>query len=228
MIIKTGKQEHSASRLFINMINSFSCVTSTPSANFNYNVSIVQIIPDDLIGFVDKIKFDAMCISGCPNYEKKWSCPPFSPAYEHFISGWKYLYLYYIQIKMNQFTYIKSDYLKIKAANNILKSKADNYIRKMASKNGKYISTGSCRLCKPCKCKIGQSCLKYEIMTYSYEAMGIDVNALVEKYFNSKLLWYRRGQLPDYTSIVCGILSNDLNTHDNLRDEYIQLNLNKK
>jgi predicted metal-binding protein len=205
------------------MINKFICLTNTPSANLNYNVSIVNILSSNLLTLENKIKYDAMCISGCPNYKKKWSCPPFAPTYQHFVAGWKYQYICYMQIETNQFMYIKSDYLKIKAANNILKSKADKYLRKIAVKYGKYISTGSCRLCKPCKCKIGKPCANPETKTYSYEALGIDVGALVELYFKSKLLWYRRGQLPEYTSIVCGLLSNELYEIRLLQDEYFNL-----
>jgi predicted metal-binding protein len=205
------------------MIDSFICVAATPSASLNYNVSIVRVTSDELIGLEDKIKFDTMCVSGCPNYEKKWSCPPFAPAYLDFAVRWKYLYIWLIQIKMNQFAYIKSDYLKIKVANNILKSRADKYLREIALKYGKYISTGSCRLCRPCKRKIGQPCANPETKTYSYEAMGIDVGALVERYFTNKLLWYKRGQLPEYTSIVCGILSNELYAIKIVKDEYFKL-----
>ena len=205
------------------MIDSFMCITNTPSTSISYNVSVTQTVSDQLIGLEDKNKFDTMCVLGCPNYKKKWSCPPFAPTYHHFAAKWKYLDIWLMQIEMDKFIYIKNDYFKIKVANNILKSKADNYLRKMASKYGKYISTGSCRLCKPCKCKIGQPCANPKKKTYSYEAMGIDVNALVKRYFNSKLLWYKRGQLPKYTSIVCGILSNELYSFETLRDEYMGL-----
>jgi predicted metal-binding protein len=205
------------------MIDSFECVTVTPSVSLNYIVSTVRVLSDELISLQDKHKFDTMCVIGCPNYERKWSCPPFAPAYLNFAARWKYLYIWLMQIKMYQFAYIKNDYLKIKAANNILKSRADKYLREISLKYGKYISTGSCRLCRPCKRKIGQSCTNPEEKTYSYEAMGIDVNALVEKYFSNKLLWYKRGQLPEYTSIVCGLLSNELYSFKTLRDEYMDL-----
>jgi len=205
------------------MSNSFICKAKTPSVDLNYIVSIVEVTSDKLIELEDKIKFDAMCASGCPNYNKKWSCPPFAPTYRHFTAGWKYQYICYMQIKIDQFMYIKNDHLKIRVANNILKSKADKYFRKIASKYGKYISTGSCRFCRPCKCKIGQPCANPERKTYSYEAMGIDVSALVEKYFNNKLLWYKQGQLPEYTSTVCGLLSDELYSFETLRDEYIKL-----
>ena len=202
---------------------SFMAKASTPRTDLLYSVNIYISNTESIYIMTDKTKFDAMCFSGCPNYKKKWSCPPFAPVYHHFAFGWKYLYVFYMQIKMNQFIYIKNDYLKIKAANNILKSKADKYIRKMALRYGKYISTGSCRLCKPCKCKIGQPCANPEEKAYSYEAMGIDVGALVEVYFKSKLLWYKRGQLPEYTSIVCGLLSNDLYSFETIHDEYMEL-----
>jgi len=202
------------------MAYSFMAKANTPHTELIYSVNIYISNAESLFIITDKTKFDAMCFSGCPNYNKKWSCPPFAPVYNRFAIGWKYLYIFYLQIEMDQFVYIKNDYLKIKAANSILKSKADKYIRKMALMYGKYISTGSCRLCRPCKCKNGQPCAKPEAKTYSYEAMGIDVNTLVESYFNNKLLWYKRGQLPEYTSIVCGILSNELYAINILQDEY--------
>jgi predicted metal-binding protein len=205
------------------MIDKFICLTNTPSASLNYSVSIVNIPSNKLIDFENKNKFDEMCISGCPNYNKKWSCPPFAPVYHQYSEKWEYLYIYYMQIEINQFMYIKNDYLKIKAANNILKSKADKYLREIALRYGKYVSTGSCRLCKPCKCKIELPCSNLEKKTFSFEALGIDVGALVELYFKSKLLWYRRGQLPEYTSIVCGILTNDVYSFETIRDEYNEL-----
>ena len=57
-------------------------------------------------------------------------------------------------------------------------------------------------------------------MSFSFEALGVDVGALVKNYFNSELLWYKRGQLPKYTSIVCGLLTNEQLPLELLRDEY--------
>jgi predicted metal-binding protein len=166
---------------------------------------------------MDKTKFDRMCLEGCPNYHHKWSCPPYSPDFERFASIWDNLYIVFMHTDLSQFSYIQNDYLKVKAANSILKSRADRYTRSMAKKHGNYISTGSCRLCKPCKCKIGELCAHPEIMTYSYEALGIDVGQLVEEYFHKPLMWYKRDCLPQYTSVVSGILTNE-----ELDDEYLR------
>ena len=199
------------------------CITYTPTASFKYTMKIGQLESSNLLNFEDKKRFDAMCVSGCPNYNKKWSCPPNAPNYSKYITGYINIIIFFIQININQFSYIKYDYLKIKAANTIIKSKADRYIRELAVKYGKYISTGSCRLCKPCKRKVGLPCLHPEKIAYSYEAMGIDVNTLVEKYFDTKLLWYKKGQLPEYTSVVCGILTSALYSFDTLKNEYNEL-----
>ena len=137
---------------------SFIAYAKTPSFTINYSVDIVAIIPSAVSNLMDKLKFDKLCQIGCPNYAKKWSCPPYAPEYQIFVEDWKHLHLFYMAAEVKQFFYIKNDYLKIKAANTILKSRADKYLRVMASKYGKYITTGSCRLCKPCKCKIGQPC----------------------------------------------------------------------
>ncbi len=128
-----------------------------------------------------------------------------------------------MRIDTDQFSYVKNDYLKIKAANSILKSRADNFLSKMAKQYGRYISTGSCRLCKPCKCKVDMPCAHPDKMTYSFEALGIDVSALVDMCFQEPLLWYKPQSLPKYTSVVCGLLTNDSLSIKFLADEFFRL-----
>lgn len=127
----------------------------------------------------------------------------------------------YMRMPLAPFSEIKNKYLRVKAANAMLKSRADRYMRVMADKYGKYISTGSCRLCKPCKCKEGKPCAHPDVMAYSFEALGIDVGALVDRLFDYPLLWYRKGILPEYTSVVCGLLTNDALPLDHLKEQYL-------
>jgi predicted metal-binding protein len=194
----------------------------TQGGSKRYFVEIVEIAPQLLGDYINKEHFDGLCKQGCPNYGKKWSCPPLAPGYMDYTKNWKKLFILYMQISIDQFDYIKSDYLKVKAANIILKSRADKFLRKMAMQYGNYISTGSCRLCKPCKCKIGVSCAHPTIMTYSFEALGVDVSQIVEKYFSRVLLWYKPHNLPAYTSVVSGLLTNDEITARDIQSEYIR------
>jgi len=59
-------------------------------------------------------------------------------------------------------------------------------------------------------------------MTYSFEAMGVNVGSLVDEFFQKPLLWYSQNNLPEYTSVVCGLLTNLKITENNLRDEYLR------
>jgi len=195
-------------------------VASTASGRYEYAVEIISAEPLLISEFCDKNKFDNLCKYGCPNFKRKWSCPPYAPAFLDFVSKWEQLYVIFMYIDMVQFATIKNDYLKIKAANSLLKSRADKFLRRMAKRYGHYISTGSCRLCKPCKHKIEMPCAHPGLMTYSFEAMGVDVGKLVNAYFQKPLLWYKYGQLPEYTSVVCGLLTNEKLSLKYIMDEY--------
>ena len=134
----------------------FFCCATTKSATIKYVVEMYTSSPSGCFKYEDKTKFDNLCKKGCPNYSYKWSCPPYAPLFEDFVSGWEKIHIIFMHADMIQFAYIQNDYLKIKAANNMLKSRADRFIREMANQHGKCISTGSCRLCKSCK-QIGRA-----------------------------------------------------------------------
>ncbi len=198
----------------------FSYYATTKSATIEYTVEMCQYTPAACIGYEDKTKFDNLCKTGCPNYSRKWSCPPFAPLFSDLTLKWENLYLVFLHADLSQFSYITNDYLKVKAANSILKSRADRFVRKMADLYGRYISTGSCRLCKPCKHKTGMSCAHPDLMGYSFEALGVDVGQMVYHCFQKPLLWYRRHCLPQYTSVVCGVLTNEELSLEHLKADY--------
>ena len=198
-------------------------IAFTKSGKLEYSIDICKTTPKQLLSLVDKQVFDALCETGCVNYGKKWACPPYSPSFIDFASGYNQLFIIYLRTDMNQYTYIKNDYLMIKAANSILKSRADRFLSGIATQYGRYITTGSCRLCRPCKCKIGQKCANPDRMTYSFEALGINVSGVVESYFQRPLLWYAPHCLPEYTSVVCGLLTNETVTVDHFCTLYSEM-----
>lgn len=198
----------------------FFAVAQTKTAIIKYSIEICSLSSKNCTAFVHKEKFYNLCRDGCSNFNRKWSCPPLSPCFQDFAEGLRNIYIFYLRANLTQFDYIKNDYLKIKAANSILKSRADSYLRSMTKQHDKYISSGSCRLCKPCKFKKDMPCAHPNVMSYSFEALGVDVGALVNMYFQEPLLWYLRGNLPEYTSVVCGLLTNDELTFENLQNEY--------
>lgn len=182
----------------------------TPSSKIILEAEFKQVQAESIAEFVEKARFDLLCESGCINYGKKWSCPPYAPNYGELAEGFSYLLVVLMYLDLAQLFYIKNSYLKVKAANTIMKSRVDRVLRTCADKyNGILISTGSCRLCKPCKCKLGQPCAHMDKKAYSFEALGVNVSAMAKEYFNHDLLWYKKNQMQDYTSVLAGVLCND-------------------
>jgi len=200
---------HSIRRLLkIMNILQESIQAATPQAKIEYQIFIADAGTEEIFKYEDRERFNALCRNRCDNFGRKWSCPPYAPAYHEFAGEYNRIYICLTLAKTDQFNYIKHDYLKIKAANTILKRRIDKTLRKLIEKDVYYISGGSCRLCKSCKCKFQESCIHPELMTYSFEAMGINVDDMIRDIFGIPLLWYKES-LPKYTCVVAGLVSKD-------------------
>lgn len=189
--------------------NSVYLTANTPSNAIIYKCETAFVSVGELKQYQDKSKFDLLCKNGCPNYDMKWSCPPYSPLFEDFVKPYKFIHIILLLVELRQFDYIKQNYLKVKAANSILKSRVDKSLRYSMLQDEFYISTGSCRLCKSCKKKKGMSCVYPEKRTYSFEALGIDVSKLALDIFETRLLWYKKSDIPEYTCVIAGLLTNN-------------------
>lgn len=184
-------------------------IAETPHGKVSYWGKVCTISSDDIALYCDKEQFDGLCRLGCPNYGKKWSCPPYSPLYNDFSSEYQALCIVLLGLNLDELGYIKQDYLKVKAANSMLKSRVDRTLRMCITDGEKYVSTGSCRLCKPCRKKLEEQCAHPTIRTFSFEALGVNVSTMVKDIFDLNLLWYKRGSLPLYTCVVAGLLTNE-------------------
>ena len=190
----------------------------TPRAVISYRCETNFVHTKCLEPFLNKPYFDSLCENGCPNYGSKWSCPPYAPDYKQFVKKYEYLYVFLLSIELDRLAYIKQQYLKVRAANTILKSRIDKALRSAMDENESYISSGSCRLCKSCRKKASLPCAYPGRMTYSFEALGIDVSLLTEHLFQRELRWYREKRLPEYTSVAAGLLTNDKNENTKVVD----------
>lgn len=176
----------------------------TPQNSFNIEYGFCLISRRDIK--TDKILFDDLCKKGCPNFGKKYSCPPYSPKFENIGKEFDYLFVTIFSCDLEQ---IKStEYNKIRIANSVMKSRMDKFMRNLEQKNGGlFMSNGSCRLCRSCACKLGKPCKYPEKKRYSLESTGIDVNQLSEKCFDRKLLWYdkEKSKAPESTCVVSAL-----------------------
>ena len=46
-------------------------------------------------------------------------------------------------------------------------------------------------------------------MRYSIEALGGNVAETAERYLHKPLLWIEDGRMPDYLTLVCGLLARE-------------------
>lgn len=188
---------------------SFDYVHSTPTTSIVITVKAIVVNAELLKTYENKQKFEKLCEIGCPNYNNKWACPPFSPSYTQFSKNYVNALLILQYCNLMQFTYTKTEYIKLKASNSILKSKSDKLMRFLEEEySGMMLSNGSCRLCKPCSKKSGGLCKKPNKMRYSMEALGLNVEQITEDFFNHKLQWYKNKLVPGYSSVVSCLLSN--------------------
>jgi len=197
---------------------------NTPTTNIIIDSKAVIIDADKLEAFQDKEYFDGLCKKGCPNYNNKWACPPCSPKYFQNAKGVSTDLLVSFYCNLNQFYYTKTEYMKVKASNSILKSRMDRFMRELEVKyTGKMLSNGSCRLCKPCNRKDNLPCKKPLKMRYSMEALGLNVDQISQHFLSHRLLWYKNKKAPSYSSVVSCLLTNTDFTEDEIRGQLAKL-----
>lgn len=169
--------------------------------------------------YFEDTRLEKACKEGCPNYGKKWSCPPFSKSFIDIKKNYTSACMICFSTEMKYYADIKNKYMAIKAANVTLKSlveKSARAIEKYA--DGYSLLSGSCRLCKPCQCKINRPCKHPDKMRYSMEATALNVQKLCDDFLGHHLLWYADKTLPRYTSAVALVLSNNNLEWDRLSD----------
>jgi len=162
----------------------------------------------------DKIKtnkrlFSDLCKKGCPaNFNKKYSCPPVSPDFKNYFPQNKQLLVLLLKIDLEQLANASyTSYHRLRIANAVLKSKIDKLMQALEQAlGGRCLSSGACRLCRPCRKKLGQPCHHPDKLRFAPEALGVDCNQLTRDLFNLPLLWYKDKKAPPYTAVVSALL----------------------
>lgn len=179
--------------------------------NYIYNKSDMLCL---LEKYFDKDKFHGLC-KNCKNYSKIWSCPPYDFDIIDYLIQHKTLYLIGTKIIFSQEA--KEKYNSAKKINKFINSTIIKTRRKIEAAfaniesdytNSVSLYPGSCILCKKCSRSNQKPCLNMKNMRYSLESLGFDVGKISKDLLNTELLWYKE-TLPDYITLVGGILSSD-------------------
>ncbi len=183
----------------------------SPAGTQNINFKVKVLRTETVFACAQEEIIRGLCKTGCANFGRKWSCPPYAEKFSDIAASKNYDTAIIIvgYISLDDMKYISNPYQQVKAANIILKSKCEKIARNMEKELGGYsLLSGSCNLCKPCRRKMDLPCKKPAMVRYSLESTGINVAALLEKYCGHKLFWYKKGEKPPYTSVAVAILAN--------------------
>ncbi len=84
----------------------------------------------------------------------------------------------------------------------------DRYLRKLEEETGgTALNAGSCILCpEGCTRPEGKPCRFPDKRRYSLESLGADITATIGDLLGIELKWDREGKLPEYYTLVAGLL----------------------
>ena len=165
--------------------------------------------------FWDIEKFEGFC-KQCKNYGKLWSCPPYNFSIEEYVDRYKYVYIVGVKIVFDEDT-LSSINTKEKISSytnetlHFMKNKIMNEMLKLEKlyPNSTSLSAGGCNLCENCSKLKNVQCIHPDLMRYSLESLGFDVGGVSSKLLNFELKWATEIRLPDYFSLIAGIMTNE-------------------
>ena len=149
----------------------------------------------------------------CKNYNRKWTCPEydFSPIdiwrkYDNLlVIGRKIMY----NRKVRKRTFSEEMLGEI-IHESLIKERAslDKILTEMEIKTPESLAlfAGSCTLCKECTKIYGDPCRHPDKIRYSIESLGGNVALLTEELLDTPLEWANDGKLPEYFTLICGLL----------------------
>ncbi|MBR5284771.1 MAG: DUF2284 domain-containing protein [Clostridia bacterium] len=172
-----------------------------------FRMEQITSVEDYLSGYVDVPKFEALCRS-CPNYGRKWSCPPFGTDP---MEIWKK----YNTLRLIAHILVPKDGttgMELLAAHEEEKNKLRLWLTAYEEAHPKSLAlwAGTCDLCGRCAKIDGEPCRFPEQMRHSIEALGGDVGKTAADYFDHPIQWITENQTPAYMTLMGGLLYNGI------------------
>lgn len=136
----------------------------------------MKTVPFNEIIFDERAKY--MCKFGCKNYNRKYSCPPYSISTYKKIQREKYKWvILYATSYKNDNNYSRFKTKQINQQKEYEIQRISNELKNLMSFNGSkniVFSGGSCKRCRPCSYLEGTGCKKPLLKQISMEAIQID------------------------------------------------------
>lgn len=193
------------------------------------NLTARIVMEDYLRDYVDVPRFLGLCAQ-CSNYDNRWSCPPFDfDPLDHLkqfsavrviarkvspIGHWRFGEATgespsapaqgptFTGENAENYDHVWQMLSTVKAD-----LEAELFLMEEQFPGSRLLSGGSCYKCNQgCTRPAGLPCRHPEMMRYSIEALGGDVEKIAADLLHSPLIWSKAGELPPYYMLVGGLL----------------------
>lgn len=175
---------------------------------------VMTTTQDYIENYVDVPKFLGYC-KKCDSYGKNWSCPEFNFDAKELWKKYKYVYIIGTKVIFDKdiIDKIEDKESVKKLMEDALWKEKKVLMEKLWKLEEDYpgaisLSAGSCKLCKTCQRQIDKHCIHPDKMRYSIESIGGDVGKTLSKLLGIELQWAKDGKLPEYYTLVSGLLTN--------------------
>ena len=176
------------------------CMESTNTKILERTVDVKAFVNH----YVDAAGIASRCGS-CNCYGRIWSCPPYDFNVIEFWNKYSQLDLRVYQIKTNDKSWQENRNLIRKQSMRICLEIMD---REEKVPGSFALTPGKCIMCGDNECSRinGEACRLGQKYRYSIESIGGDVEACLKDFFDIEILWERNGRVPEYYTLVCGLL----------------------
>lgn len=158
-------------------------------------------VKDLMERFRDAERFIAYCRE-CPGYGRRWGCPPFDFDADSYLAQWDEAEITATVIPVPGGTPIAEAHRLLTPER--LRLDAALSAREKATGGVGFSFVGNCLYCPEGDCTrpLGLPCRHPGKVRPSLEAFGFDIEAILSRLFNLKLLWGANGELPSYLTLV--------------------------
>lgn len=160
---------------------------------------------DYISRYLDCGRFEALCRE-CPNYGRRWGCPPLDAG---FIHDYRHVRLFALKIDIKP---TPGDTGAAEAMMKVIQDVRGDYETRLLALERDLggraaLFTGMCPHCgsEECARTSGKPCRHPDLVRPSLEALGFDLTATAADYFGIELKWSSRGEYPPYLCLIGGV-----------------------
>jgi predicted metal-binding protein len=174
-------------------------------AEFSFTYQSKVFKTKELLPYFKGDELTNLCKKGCPNFNRCWSCPPFSPNFYQLSTQYCFIELYLVIAKPMDTSNANSK--NIDKAYGYLNEKVISDIIPIKN-NGIFLANFPCKICPSCTAP-DYECRFPDQMYYDITGTGLHLVDIMKDKFHYTIQWPKNGSIPGELAGICGRVFND-------------------